>query len=261
MFSDLKILLVQPDILWEAPRANLQNLDTLLARHTGRTDLIVLPEMFLTGFNVKPQTYLENNKGEGIDWMKNKAGLFHCFVCGSLTVKVNEIFYNRFFWVDPDGNIDFYDKRHLFSLGMEDEAFNCGNERKSFSANNWKIFPSVCYDLRFPVWQRNNPGNPYDLLINVANWPASRMDVWRTLLKARAIENQCYVVGSNRVGQDENKIAYVGGSMIVNPKGQVIIDLGSNQKIAEVTLSGKDLMDFRESFPILKDADRFLLEP
>ncbi len=261
MPSDINILLIQPDIRWEAPKENIQILDNLLARQSGSPDLIVFPEMFLTGFNVKPLTFFENDQGEGIEWMKNKAKLLHSFVCGSLTVKINEVFHNRFYWVGPNGSVDHYDKRHLFSMGLEDEAFARGWERKYFSAQDWKIFPSICYDLRFPVWHRNNAEEPYDILINVANWPSSRMDVWRTLLKARAIENQCYVVGCNRVGQDKNGISYTGESMVVDPKGNVLVNLGRDPKIAEVKLSHKELVDFRTSFPVLKDADSYRLEP
>lgn len=253
----ISIALVQPELVWENAEKNRINISSNLAKIEAQPDIIVLPEAFNTGFSMNAKHVAESMNGQTIEWMHLTAEQYNCAICGSLFVEENGAYFNRFVWVDDKGKMACYDKRHLFSMGDEQVNYTAGKEQLLIHYKGWKIFPQICYDLRFPVWSRNTMG--YDLLINVANWPAARQNVWQTLLKARAIENQCYVVGVNRVGRDGNNIEYIGGSLGINFKGEVLIDCEASDAIMGIQLDLQALKDFRLKFDTLKDADPFLL--
>ncbi len=256
----MKIAVIQPDIIWEEKQANLRKMDFLIASLSSETDIVILPEMFNTGFSMNPESLSEDSGSGTLAWMKNKASEKNSGICGSYIVRENRQYFNRWIFVSPDGEIWTYDKRHLFSPGGEDKLFSKGDRRLVFTFRGVRISANICYDLRFPVWSRNR--SDYDLLINSANWPESRRDVWITLLKARAIENQCYVAGSNRIGTDGTGTKYSGESMIVGPLGETI---GLAENNAECTISGEISMDslvkFRHKFPVQNDADNFIINP
>lgn len=252
----MKITLLQTDIIWENKEKNFRNLEELLASVTFETDLIILPEMFNTGFSMNPAELSEDPFSGTLEWMQSVAKIKSSGVCGSYIVKEENHFFNRWVFVSPEDEIWSYDKRHLFSPGGEKSLFTRGNNRVVFNFRGVRICPNICYDLRFPVWSRIK--NDYDILINSANWPESRRDVWITLLKARAIENQCYVAGVNRVGVDGTGIKYCGDSMILGPKGEIIASGERNRQCAVYgEISTEELSDFRERFPVLNDADDF----
>lgn len=257
MIQDLlTIAIIETDVIWENPDANRKKLDHLLRKKGRQTDIILLPEMFNTGFTMHSRDMAETMDGESVEWMKEKAFSLKTAVCGSLIIKEENRFYNRLIWVSPDAGISFYDKRHLFRMGEEDKHFSRGENKLIINYKGWKIYPLICYDLRFPVWSRNK--NNYDLLIYLANWPSSRQAVWDILLRARAIENQSWVAGVNRIGIDGTGINYVGGSCIVNAKGENITGENSGEEeIIFKTISYKELLDFRTKFPVWKDADDF----
>jgi predicted amidohydrolase len=256
--EQLTVALVQFDIVWKSVDENLDKIEKLISGCKSVIDLIVLPEAFNAGFSTNSETVAEETNGRTVQWMKELSTRYDCAVCGSLFVKEEAHFYNRFFWVEPNGNYSTYDKRHLFSMGGEDHLFSKGERRLIVDYKGWRIFPQICYDLRFPVWCRNV--DSYDLMINVANWPASRSEVWKTLLKARAIENQCYVVAVNRVGVDGNAIEYSGDSLVVDPKGIKIFKAHHREMIETVTLDYSNLLNFRKKFNTLKDGDQFILK-
>ena len=256
----MKISVIQPDITWEDKARNFQNLSELILPLYNQTDIIVLPEMFNTGFSMNPEQLSESSKGETLEWMKSIAERGRFGLCGSYIVKEDRKYFNRWVFVSPDNEIWHYDKRHLFSMGGEDQLFSAGKSRLVFSFRGVKISPYICYDLRFPVWSRNL--DECDLIIYAANWPETRRNVWTTLMKARAIENQCYVAGSNRTGTDGAGVTYCGESMIISPRGEIIVSAGTASDCsvsAEISVS--DLSDFRRKFPIIKDADDFTLHP
>jgi predicted amidohydrolase len=252
----MKISVIQYDIAWEDKSLNFQNLSELITPLLNKTDLVILPEMFNTGFSMNAEALSESKDGETFLWMKRIAGKGNFGVCGSYIVNDDGKFFNRFVFVSPDGDMWHYDKRHLFSMGGEDIMFTPGKSRLNFTFRGVSISAYICYDLRFPVWSRNREGA--DLLIYSANWPEAMQNVWNTLLQARAIENQCYVAGSNRTGTDEEGIIYCGGSMIVNPRGETISAAGSaveTSVTAEISIS--QLSEFRKKFPVSGDADEF----
>jgi omega-amidase len=251
--NELKVTLVQPDLIWEDKSANLAKINGML-QNVGPTDVIVLPEMFTTGFSMKVQDLAESMEGPTIRWMKEKASEKQAVVAGSLIIYDNNCFYNRFVWAQPDGNLHWYDKRHLFAMGEEHLHFTPGHQRITVEWKGWKIRLLICYDLRFPVWSRNH--DDFDLLIYTANWPAARAHVWRTLLTARALENQCYCVGVNRVGRDGLGIRYLGNSGCIDARGEAEW-MGPEKKTHTFTLSWAQLHSFREKFPVLKDRDGF----
>ena len=253
---DLTVSLIQPNITWENREANLEHIEHLLDQ-INKTDLIILPEMFSTGFSMNASKLAEPVFGPSMQWMQNKATEFDAVICGSLIINDKGQYFNRLIWMQPDGTHLEYNKRHLFSMAKEDEVYSKGENRVRILLKGWHICPQVCYDLRFPVWNRNDLG--YDLLINVANWPDKRIYAWSTLLKARAIENQAYVIGVNRVGDDENE-HYSGQSAIINPMGEPIVQLGSEEKVATTQISREELEKVRKHLPFLKDADRFTIE-
>lgn len=257
--DSIRISIVQTDIVWENKQENLRLLHEKLQSLRGTTEVVVLPEMFSTGFSMQSEALAEANSGETITTLKQWASQFQLAICGSYIATDNGQFYNRAFFLAPEGEDFYYDKRHLFRMGRESDYFTAGNKRLVISYRGWNICLLVCYDLRFPVWSRN-VNNEYDLLIYVANWPASRRLVWDTLLRARALENQCYVCGVNRTGTDGYHLEYDGGSKVYSAFGQEIVSLPDGQEgTATATLMRNSLNQFRERFPVWKDADEFHL--
>jgi predicted amidohydrolase len=253
----MNITLIQTALTWEDAEANRQNLTEKINSINESTDLILLPEMFSTGFTMRPEAVAERMDGPTVAWMKKMAAERDCAVTGSLVVEEDGNYYNRLFFVLPDGSYKTYDKRHLFSLAGEDKAYTKGNERLIVEYRGWKICLLICYDLRFPVFARNTEN--YDLLLYVANWPEPRIQAWDILLKARAIENVCYVAGVSRTGQDENGHNYPGHSQVVDMLGNTIIDSGSNDGVYTATLNKNELAATRVKFSFLDNRDSFTL--
>lgn len=256
--GQLKITLYQAYIFWENIDKNLKNISLKLS--TGlreKTDLIVLPEMFNTGFTMNAEVLAETMEGKTFTWMKNTAAKYNAVVTGSFIVQENNKFYNRLIWMMPDGNFEFYDKKHLFGLGGEDEVFTPGNKKLMVELKGWKILPVICYDLRFPVWLRNTSAQQYDMLLVVASWPESRAHHWRSLLAARAIENQCFVIALNRFGYDGKEVYYSGDSTCLNPLGNIVYYKPDEEDLYTFTINKKDIIQTREKMPFLKDADDF----
>lgn len=260
----VKVALVQSELIWEDPLGNLQHFDRLLSGLEKDIDLVVLPEMFTSGFTMHAEKVAQSPNGEAISWLKNKAQEYNAVFVASMATKENNNFYNRLYWATPKEEIVTYNKRHLFRMANEHLTYTMGTERIITSIREMKFNPLVCYDLRFPIWSRNveNGKSPiYDCLIYVANWPAARSDAWLSLLKARAIENQCYVIGVNRVGKDGNDIPYNGSSAAFSPRGHRMEDIPLyDETIAYVNLDLDDLNDFREKFPVGLDADNFEIQ-
>jgi omega-amidase len=256
---ELKLALIQPDIIWEDIDANLNALSKKLDGMAEDADAVILPEMFTTGFTMRSSELAEGMDGKSITWMRKASERYNCVIAGSLIIAYRDRYFNRFIWMEPEGRITTYDKRHLFSISGEDEHYTRGDSNTLTNINTFRIRPQVCYDLRFPVWSRND--GTYDLLLYVANWPAVRRDVWISLLKARAIENQAFVIGVNRVGRDGMGIDYSGDSLAYNAKGQVIASLPVGEEATQIIhLSLQELMDFRQKFPVWKDADNFKIK-
>ncbi len=254
----MKISLVQYDIVWEDKEANFERIERIISGSKWETDIIVLPEMFSTGFSMNAQVLAEEPGSRTFTWMSDLASGLNSGVCGSYMVRERNLFFNRWVFVTPAGETWSYDKRHLFSMGGEDKVYTAGKERRVISFRGIRILPLVCYDLRFPVWSRNR--NEYDLLICSANWPSQRMQVWNTLLKARAIENQCFVAGSNRLGRDGAGLEYTGGSVVCGPAGEVLSEaLPGHEGLIEAEPDLSGLQDFRNRFPFMKDADDFTI--
>ena len=263
----LTVTIIQTDLSWENKKANLQMLEEKIKRISQRTELVILPEMFPTGFSMKTHELAEAMNGETVEWMKRIASEEKIIITGSVIIKEENNFYNRLIWMLPNGEYGIYDKRHLFGFGKEDEHYSSGNKRLIAQAKGWKINLQVCYDLRFPVWSRQAPSLleraegevEFDLLIYVANWPERRSHAWKTLLTARAIENQSYVVGVNRVGKDGNDIYHSGNSMIIDPLGEVLYHKADDEDVFTITLNNEHLQKVRQQFPFLKDADGFII--
>ena len=253
--EDLKITLVQPDIVWEDKQANLKRI-AAMTDEVESTDVIVLPEMFSTGFSMNPAALSESMNGETVNWMKKLAVEKDAAVTGSLIIDDEGKMKNRAVWVNPRGSIMFYDKRHLFSMGEEDRHYTQGHEKLVVEFRGWKFCPLICYDLRFPVWSRNV--EDYDVLIYMANWPSPRHHVWKILLAARAIENQCYCVGVNRTGTDGEERKYLGDSVVITPKG-IPEYMGEIEDVQTFILSRSELDPFRATFPLLNDRDQFTI--
>lgn len=258
--NHLNIALLQTDIIWEDPAANLRELERRLPHLVERqTDVAVLPEMFTTGFSMSAIAHAEPLDGPTLRALRTWAAQTGIAFCGSFICRDGEHHVNRAFFVTPEGATHFYDKRHLFRLGEEHNHFHPGSKRPVFEYKGWKIQLMVCYDLRFPVWCRNR-GNSYDLQIFTANWPASRRMVWDTLLRARALENCAYVVGVNRVGVDGMGLPYDGGSQAIDMKGKTLSAVQDNvDGVAFATLDRESLHRFREKFPVWMDADPFII--
>jgi omega-amidase len=253
----MKISVIQPDTLWEDKPVNLDVLSIMISA-LPETDIIILPETFNTGFSMNPEFLSEQPESVTYDWMAAMAKLTGAGICGSYIVKNGQDYFNRWVFVSPDKISWHYDKRHLFRIDGEENLFTPGNKRITFGFRGLRILPNICYDLRFPVWTRNR--NDYDLIINSANWPAPRRDVWLTLLRARAIENQCFVAGANRVGTDGKGIRYCGDSMIISPKGEIIAVAGDEETSVTGDISLDELNQFRNKFPVGGDADKFSIE-
>jgi predicted amidohydrolase len=256
--QDLKIAMVQSFQYWEDIDANLKMFGEKVRSITEPVDIIVLPEMFSTGFSMNPASLYETMDGKALNWMKAFATESNAVITGSLIIKENENYYNRLVWMHPDGSYETYDKRHLFSMAGEEKVFSPGDKKLIVELKGWKICPMVCYDLRFPVWIRNVEN--YDLLLFVANWPDKRIEHWRKLLQARAIENQCFVVGVNRIGKDGNEIPYTGHSMFVNSQGEILTEIINEDKVEIITCNDESLIMTRRHMPFLNDRDRFRLE-
>ncbi|MCK5776938.1 MAG: amidohydrolase [Bacteroidales bacterium] len=259
--QNLKITFIQSHLAWQDHQANIQAFEEKITQINTSPDLIILPEMFNTGFVVKPKEIDPIAAKESLLWLQRMAVLKQSVISASMIVEEDEQYYNRLFWVRPDGSYSTYDKKHLFSLGNEHLRFTAGSDQLIVELKGWKIKPLICYDLRFPIWAKNNydSGNyDYDLLIYVANWPAARAYAWRSLLTARAIENQAYAIGVNRIGKDDHGTPHSGFSGVIDPKGEWIsaeaIDMESVQTIS---LSAKDLIDYRTKFTVGLDWDEF----
>jgi omega-amidase len=282
--DDLKITLIQADLHWENKEKNLDMFSKKINTISESTDLIVLPEMFSTGFSMDSKKLAETMNGATVGWMRTMAAKKNCVITGSFICEENGNYFNRLVWMNPDGTYIHYDKRHLFRMGNEHNHYSAGENKIIVDLKGWKISPLICYDLRFPVWSRQkiedrrektedglsitestnpqstlrNPQYEYDVLIYIANWPERRAHPWKTLLLARAIENQSYVIGVNRVGTDGNNFAHSGDSAVINAKGEII----SNSKpfeenVETITLCFDELENFRKSFPAILDADDF----
>lgn len=256
MKQQIKVCQVQANLAWEDVDANLHLLEGMLEPIESGTNLVILPETFSTGFTMHSEKVAEGEEGKAVRWMKRMAEKKQCYITGSLIFSEsgNRI-YNRLLWVSPKGIEDYYDKRHLFRPGGEKENFQSGMERKIFSLNSFRILPQICYDLRFPVFSRMR--GDYDVILYVANWPASRHQVWETLTRARAMENQSYVLGTNRVGTDGTGTASAGGSCVIDPIGNEINRMDDTAGIHTCILDLQKLRDFRKKFPAWKDADSF----
>ena len=264
--TDLRITLIQSNLHWENCDKNLDTFSQKISSLKEKTDLIVLPEMFNTGFTMNAKDCAEEMNGKTMEWLRSKAKERNCVVTGGLIVRekstsdssANDVYYNRLIWMKPDGSFQQYDKRHLFRLAEEQKTFTAGNKKIICEINEWKICPLICYDLRFPVWSRRTRQEDYDVLIYVANWPDQRIHAWKQLLIARAIENQCYVAGVNRIGNDGRNISHSGFSAVHDFKGmQVSKSNGENESIETITLNKSELIDFRKQFPFDQDADGF----
>ncbi|SFD33272.1 amidohydrolase [Pseudoalteromonas denitrificans] len=254
----LNIAAVQLDIKWLDKTRNLSHIDDLIRTEINTNiDLILLPETFSTGFCInKPDVEEVEESSQVLDWLKESAKKYNAVMAGSVLVKYAQKKVNRFYWVFPSGRVEFYDKRHLFRLGNEGDYVLQGNERKVITIKGVKILPLVCYDLRFPVWARNN--QDYDLIVNVANWPSARRKIWDTLLMARAIENQAYVIGVNRVGEDGNAVAHCGGTALYDFSGETLSCAKNNkEQVVRMQLNIDELTQFKAKFPAYLDADNF----
>ncbi len=256
--QDLTVTLLQTSLVWHDPEANRAHFDGLLAALEQPTDLVVLPEMFTTGFTMEARDHAETMDGESVAWMKLMAQDFDVTLCGSLIIEADGRYYNRLIWASPDGNVSWYDKRHLFRMAGEHEHFAAGCEREIFTLKDWRICPLVCYDLRFPAWSRGS--DEFDLVIYIANWPAARRSAWRTLLPARAVENLCYAVGVNRIETDGKDIRYAGDSSVYDFLGNTIVDCGDGARSETVCLDGPALERYRKKFPAHLDADRLRID-
>jgi predicted amidohydrolase len=257
MNSHLRVTILQCDLAWRDPAANRAN----LARHfrglVGHTDLVVLPEMFSTGFSMDAEALAEDMDGPTVGWLREEAAALGCVITGSLIVRDDGHCYNRLVWARPDGSLAHYDKRHLFRMAGEHEHFAAGSRRLIVTLKGWRICPMVCYDLRFPVWSRSR--GDYDALIYVANWPARRRLAWQSLLRARAIENLACVVGVNRIGRDGNGVTYAGDSVALDHLGQPLGSDGDGDRVETAVLDLESLQSWRRSFPAHLDADEFEL--
>jgi len=260
--SDIRIALLQSDLQWENPKANLKMFEKKINGINENVDIVVLPEVFTTGFTMEPMGVAEPFKGDTFRWMEKTARERNIVLVGSKPVQENGKFYNRLIWMQPDGNYYKYDKRHLFSFAGETKNYSPGKERVIVEYKGWKFLLIICYDLRFPVWCKNNYnseyGLEYDCIINIANWPAPRRHVWDILLKARAIENQSYMVGVNRIGEDGNGVKHRGDSAVICPKGEVLSTLKPDEEKTDiVNMSRKTLDEFRSKFRVWEDWDNF----
>ena len=261
--QDLTVTLIQTELYWHEPEANLAALEEKIWQIDGNTDLIVLPEMFTTGFTMEAKAFAEPMNSRTFRWMKQLAAQTGAVVTGSYIVQEDGRYYNRLIWMQPDGQHQSYDKRHLFRMANEHDHFSAGKKPLICEWREWRICPLICYDLRFPAWSRNrvteNGELSYDLLLYVANWPAARINAWNILLQARAVENLSYVVGVNRVGIDGKGVDYNGYTSLINPKGEILYQEKRRQHICTHKLNAAEMRDFRKKFPAQLDADSFTI--
>lgn len=266
--STLTISIIQTNLYWQNKEANLAMLNEKICAIPKGTEIVVMPEMFSTGFSMDVENLAEPMDGPTITWMRTVAVKNRVVLTGSLIIKETNKFYNRLIWMLPTGQLGYYDKRHLFGYAGEDKSFTAGTKKFIASVKGWKINLQICYDLRFPVWARQTlfpsknselqmPEPGYDILINVANWPQRRSNAWKTLLTARAIENQCFVVGVNRVGEDGFGNAHQGDSMIINALGEILYEQSNQEDVFTISLKKEELEKQRKEFPFLNDADNF----
>lgn len=260
--NTLSVTMIQSNLHWENKTANLHQFEEKIASIQQPAQLVVLPEMFSTGFSMKPAELAETMDGPSVQWMKWIAAKYKIILTGSLIIEADQQYYNRLLWVLPNGTVGVYDKRHRFAFAGEDRFYTAGNKRLITSVNGWKFNLQICYDLRFPVWarQQSEDAPEFDVLLYVANWPERRSHAWKSLLIARAIENQCYVVGVNRVGKDGNDIEHSGDSMLVDPLGEVLFTESGREIISTHLLDKAKLTEVRNRFPFWKDADHFNIE-
>jgi predicted amidohydrolase len=267
--STLTITLIQSNLHWQNAAANLGMFEQKINEIKEKTEVVVLPEMFSTGFSMDPAPLAETMEGPTIGWMKRMAAAKKIILTGSIIIEEQGHYYNRLVWMQPNGVYGIYDKRHRFAYAGEDKEYTAGNKRFIASVKGWKINLLVCYDLRFPVWARQSPpattddgdSHEYDVLIYAANWPEKRSHAWKTLLQARAIENQAYVVGVNRTGDDGNNIHYSGDSMVVDPLGEILYTTPQQEDVFTIKLQKEKLETVRKGFPFWKDADEFSIFP
>jgi predicted amidohydrolase len=257
----LTFTIIQSELVWENIDANLELFTQKINSITAKTEVIVLPEMFSTGFSMQPEKLAETMDGKAVRWMHKTAMEKRVIITGSLMIAEAGKFYNRLIWMMPNGQMGYYNKRHLFGYANENEHYTAGNKRLIAQVKGFKINLQICYDLRFPVWARQQASDDnaaeYDILLYVANWPERRSTAWKTLLAARAIENQCYVIGVNRVGNDGNDIYHSGDSMVVNALGETLYHKANDEDIFTITLNKEPLEKIRAGIPFLKDADVF----
>ncbi len=270
--SSLNCTLIQTKLFWQDAAANRNMLEEKINSIKEKTEIIILPEMFSTGFSMQPEKFAETMDGETVAWMKRIASNKKIILTGSLMIKApsllekpgDEVYFNRLIWMLPNGEYGCYDKRHLFAYGDENNHYTAGKKRCIASVKGWKINLQVCYDLRFPVWARQQFDEEnnfeYDVLIYVANWPERRSVAWKNLLQARAIENECYVIGVNRVGDDGNNIYHAGDSMVINPLGEILYQKKDEEDIFTIELNKQHLEEVRKKFPFWKDADSFIIK-
>ncbi|UYZ62691.1 amidohydrolase [Hymenobacter weizhouensis] len=254
---DLTVSFIQSSLQWHNPEANRRELGRHIQEISVPTDLIVLPEMFTTGFSMDAPALAEPMEGPTLAWMRDTAATHDAVVTGSVIIEEAGRYYNRLLWVRPDGSMSYYNKRHLFTLAGEQHVYTPGTQRLLEEWRGWRICPLVCYDLRFPVWSRNSRQDPYDLLLYVANWPAVRRTAWITLLRARAIENLAFTLGVNCVGLDGNSQTYTGDSALLDMRGEYLVEVGNQETSITRALRRTDLTAFREHFPALEDGDEF----
>ena len=253
----LKLALVQADLIWEDVPANREKFASCIEKLEQDTDLVVLPEMFTTGFTMCPERVSEAMDGPTVKWMKDMAKRADAAIAGSLVIEEGAVFRNRFLFVHPNGQVDHYDKRHSFTYAGEDRHYQSGSLRRLIEFRGWKIFPQVCYDLRFPVFSRNDL--EYDLLVYVANWPEMRIEAWDALLKARAIENMAYCAGVNRIGRDGNDYAYPGHTSAYDVTGKTLVQ-AFGEEVVYTVLEKNRMKAFREKLRFLEDRDEFILK-
>jgi omega-amidase len=258
--ENLKVTVFQAYLYWENIDKNLQNISLRLSTIREKTNLVILPEMFNTGFTMDAERLAEPMNGKTMKWMQKTAAQYNCVITGSIIIKDNDKYYNRLIWMRPDSSFECYDKRHLFALGKEHETYTPGDKRLIVELNGWKICPMICYDLRFPVWTRNVDGE-YDLLLIVANWPERRALHWRTLIPARAIENQAYVIAVNRVGHDGNEVYHSGDSTCISPMGDVVYYKRDEDDLYTFPIIAEEVKKVRRALPFLKDMDHFEIDP
>jgi omega-amidase len=254
----MTITLLQTNLFWEDQTANLAHFNQLIANIDTATDLIILPEMFTTGFSMRPESLAEPTEGLAWQYMRQWAQTKDAAICGSIIAHENGRYYNRLIWMQPDGQYFTYDKRHLFGLANENQHYSAGEHKLIVTWRGWRICPLICYDIRFPVWSRNV--EDYDMLIYVANFPTRRIKAWNSLLVARAIENQCFAVGVNRIGVDGNDIPHSGDSSIIDYEGNLLFYQSEGKEICyTMSLDKSDLLNFRQNLPFLKDKDSFII--